>query len=143
MGFFMIQTLRIKFDLHKCTRVGLRPKKSECTLKEKKGKKDGPTRIKMFTQFYHKQYSFVWREISFCYHEESFVTSFFVCLSHQALRIPWSTSTEDGRSMRVCLLYGQLSQGRMADFPAFIASKSFDLWNHHIPQMNDIIRGTF
>ena len=23
----------------------------------------------------------------------------------------------------------------MADFPAFIASKSFDLWNYHIPQM--------
>ena len=31
--------------------------------------------------------------------------------------------------------YWQLSQGRMADFPAFIASESFDLWNHHIPQM--------
>ena len=27
-----------------------------------------------------------------------------------------------------------LDLGRMADFPAFIASKSFDLWNHHIPQ---------
>ena len=24
--------------------------------------------------------------------------------------------------------------GRMADFPAFIASKSFNLWNHDIPQ---------
>ena len=44
-------------------------------------------------------------------------------------------TTEDARSTRVFLLYGQLSQGRMADFPAFIASKSFDLWNHHIPQM--------
>ena len=42
--------------------------------------------------------------------------------------------TEDGRSMSVFLLYGQLSQGRMVDFPAFIASKSFDLWNHHIPK---------
>ena len=27
-----------------------------------------------------------------------------------------------------------LDLGRMAHFPAFIASKSFDLWNHHIPQ---------
>ena len=27
----------------------------------------------------------------------------------------------------VCLLHGQLSQGQMAKFPAFIASKSFDL----------------
>ena len=43
--------------------------------------------------------------------------------------------TEDGRSTTVFSLYWQLSQGRMADFPAFIASKSFDLWNHHIPQM--------
>ena len=38
-----------------------------------------------------------------------------------------SRKTEDGTSMSLCLLYGQLSQGRMADFPAFIASKSFDL----------------
>ena len=29
----------------------------------------------------------------------------------------------------------QLSQGQMANFPAFIASKSFDLWNRHIPQI--------
>ena len=33
----------------------------------------------------------------------------------------------------LCIL--QLSQSRMADFPAFIASKNFDLWNHHIPQI--------
>ena len=26
-------------------------------------------------------------------------------------------------------------QGRMADFSAFIASKSFDLWNLHVPQI--------
>ena len=32
------------------------------------------------------------------------------------------------------LIFGQ-DMGRMADFPAFIASKSFDLWKHHIPQM--------
>ena len=44
-------------------------------------------------------------------------------------------STKDRRSTSVCSLYGQLSQGWMANFPAFIASKSFDLWNHHIPQM--------
>ena len=44
-------------------------------------------------------------------------------------------NTEDGRSTSVCSLYGQLSQGRMDDFPAFIASKSFDLWNQHIPQI--------
>ena len=35
--------------------------------------------------------------------------------------------TEDGRSTSVFSLYWQTSQGRMADFPAFIASKSFDL----------------
>ena len=54
--------------------------------------------------------------------------------------------TEDGRSMSVFSLYSQLSQGRMAYFPAFIASKSFDLWNHHIGmylKWNDIICGTF
>ena len=28
-----------------------------------------------------------------------------------------------------------LDLGRMDNFPAFIASKSFGLWNHHIPQM--------
>ena len=32
-----------------------------------------------------------------------------------------------GSSMSVFSVYRQLSQGRMADFPAFIASKSFDL----------------
>ena len=36
-----------------------------------------------------------------------------------------SMSTEDGRSMCVILVYWQLSQ--MANFPAFIASKSFDI----------------
>ena len=35
--------------------------------------------------------------------------------------------TEDERSMSVFLLYWQLSLGRMADFPAFIASNFFDL----------------
>ena len=40
----------------------------------------------------------------------------------------YDMTTEDGRSTSgVCSLYGQLSQGRMANFPAFIASKSFDL----------------
>ena len=43
--------------------------------------------------------------------------------------------TGDGRSTSVFSLYGQISQGQMANFPAFIASKSFDQWNHHIPQM--------
>ena len=47
----------------------------------------------------------------------------------------YTMSTEDGRSMSVFLLYWQTSQSRMADSPAFIASKSFDLWNHNIPQM--------
>ena len=28
-----------------------------------------------------------------------------------------------------------LDLGQMVTFPAFIASKSFDPWNHHIPQM--------
>jgi hypothetical protein len=41
--------------------------------------------------------------------------------------------TEDERSMSVFLVYWQLSQSQMANFPAFIASKSFDLSNHHIP----------
>ena len=27
-----------------------------------------------------------------------------------------------------------LDLGRMADFPAFIASRSFDLWNHHVSE---------
>ena len=43
------------------------------------------------------------------------------------------TPTEDGRSTSVFLLWWQLSQGWMANFPAFIASKFFDLWN--IPQI--------
>ena len=34
---------------------------------------------------------------------------------------------EDGRSTSVFLLYWQISKDRMADFPTFIASKSFDL----------------
>ena len=41
-------------------------------------------------------------------------------------------ATEHGSSTSVFSLYWQLSQGRMADFPAFIASKSFD---HNIPQI--------
>ena len=28
----------------------------------------------------------------------------------------------------------RLDLGRMADFPTFIASQSFDLWSHHTPQ---------
>jgi hypothetical protein len=44
-------------------------------------------------------------------------------------------ATEDGRSTSVFSLYWQNSQGRMVDFPAFIASNFFDLWNHHIPEM--------
>ena len=43
--------------------------------------------------------------------------------------------TEDKRSASVFSLYGQISQGWMANFPAFIASKSFDLWNLDISQM--------
>ena len=50
----------------------------------------------------------------------------------------YSGPTEDGRSTCVFLLYGQLSQGRMADFSAFIASKSF----HHIPYVPLILRQT-
>ena len=46
-------------------------------------------------------------------------------------------ATEDGRSTSVFSLYWQLSQGQMANFPAFIASNSFDLWL----QLNDIIFG--
>ena len=37
--------------------------------------------------------------------------------------------------MSIFLVYWQLSQARMANFPAFIGTKSFDLRNHHIPQM--------
>ena len=47
----------------------------------------------------------------------------------------YTSIMEDGRSTSVCSLHGQLSQGQMANFPSFIASKSFDLWNHHISQM--------
>ena len=39
----------------------------------------------------------------------------------------FGVNREDGRSTIVSLLYWQTSQGPMADFPAFIASKSFDL----------------
>ena len=42
--------------------------------------------------------------------------------------------TSDRRFTSLCSLYGQLSQGGFANFPAIIASKSF-LWNHHTPQM--------
>ena len=36
----------------------------------------------------------------------------------------------------LCIWAAQrLSQGRMANFPAFIASIFFDLCNHHIPQL--------
>ena len=59
----------------------------------------------------------------------------FVNLNRTKLEIITVLYTEDGRSMSVCSLYGQLSQGWMADFPAFIASKSFDLWNHYIPRL--------
>ena len=45
----------------------------------------------------------------------------------QALAKQSCLITEDGKSTSVFSLYGQISQGRMADFPAFIASKSFDL----------------
>jgi hypothetical protein len=33
------------------------------------------------------------------------------------------------------LVYWQFSEGWKANFPAFIASKSFDLWNHQILQI--------
>ena len=56
------------------------------------------------------------------------------CLSLE-LNLLWLSTREDGRSMSVFSLYWQLSLGRMANFPAFIDSKSFDLWNHHIPQI--------
>ena len=36
-------------------------------------------------------------------------------------------ATKVGRSTIVFSLYWKLSQGQMADFPVFIASKSFDL----------------
>ena len=36
---------------------------------------------------------------------------------------------EDKKSTSIFLLYGHISQGRIVDFPAFIASKSFHLWN--------------
>ena len=52
----------------------------------------------------------------------------------------WTTlaPTEDGRSTSIFLLYWQLSQRRLASFPAFIASKYFDLWNHHIGTSNEM-----
>ena len=40
-----------------------------------------------------------------------------------------------GSSMSVFSVYWQLSQGWMADFPAFRTLKSFDLGNHHRPQI--------
>jgi hypothetical protein len=49
----------------------------------------------------------------------------------------WFKTMDDGRSIIVFLLYilAWLSQGRMTNFPVFIASKSFDLINHHIPKI--------
>ena len=46
-------------------------------------------------------------------------------------------------STSVCLLYGQLSQGRMDKFLAFIASKYFDLETIIYLKWNDINCGTF
>ena len=57
------------------------------------------------------------------------------CSAHCRISIFCFLSTEDGRSTSIFLLYGQLSQDQMFNFPAFIASKSFDLLNHYIPQM--------
>ena len=48
------------------------------------------------------------------------------------ITMPCSTH---GLSMSVLSVYRQLSQGRMANFPAFIASKSFDLCHCHMPQI--------
>ena len=39
----------------------------------------------------------------------------------------------EGSWVYSCYIW-QISQGQMANFPAFIASKSFDLWKHHISQ---------
>ena len=53
-------------------------------------------------------------------------------ISHQHLEIIILKQTmEVGRSMSVLLLYRKLSQGQMADFPAFKASKSFHLFDLH------------
>ena len=83
-------------------------------------------------QLYHWYY--IWRQMT--------VWAWLMVCSQYSFFFTHLT-TEDGRSTSLCLLYGQLSQGLMANFPAFIALKSFDLWNHHIPQTKcRSIRGT-
>ena len=69
-------------------------------------------------------FQFGWRELGKSYHN-GLIIFMKLCV--------WLT--EDRRSTSVFSLYWQLSQGQMADFPAFIASRSFDLWNHHKPQI--------
>ena len=57
---------------------------------------------------------------------------FSIFTQHSLIRqLHICSTTQDGRSMSVFLLYWQLSLGRMVNFPAFIASKSYDLshWN--------------
>ena len=62
-----------------------------------------------------------WQSISFA--------SIASCMQSHYRQVPqWEIFMEQE------LRFG-LDLGQMANFPGFIASKSFDLWNHHIPQM--------
>ena len=65
--------------------------------------------------------------------------------SHKSLKISYSFRQSHYREvprweifMEQELRFG-LDLGQMANFPAFIASKSFDLWNHHMYTSNEMI----
>ena len=91
----------------------------------------------LLLKYFHAFYSNLVNEIftafniDFVFYRKKFASHFVRKIQIRRIR----RSMDDGRSMSVFSLYWQLSLGRMANFPAFIASKSFDLWNHHIPQM--------
>ena len=68
-----------------------------------------------------------------------FYTHTFWLVSNQLCK-EW---TEDRRSKSLCSLYGQLSQGWMANFPAFIASKCLTYKTIIYLKWNDLICSTF
>ena len=76
-----------------------------------------------------------------CLHTQESITSIFTMGQNSRsliIRITIYLFVQFPRSspaMIVFSVYWQLSQDRMANFPAFIASKSFDLCNCHIPQI--------
>ena len=105
-------------------------------IKVRSPKKDRVTHEILFKNF-HSSSNHSLRMFYFVFVENAMFFGFLVTKYYLQFTVLHFThvSMEDGRSTSLCSLYGQLSQGRMADFPVFLASKSFDPWNHHIPQM--------